>query len=193
VTVHANTPTVVTAHRARPAVGSSGFTGSWPSVAAWGAGLIQAALGAGAIVGASSTFTDRAVGVVLVSLGVLSLFWGGANLVASRLVAPPLALAGAVAGVLAMFGLLAVAPSHTGVYAIAAGTFLLLIVGGACAVVVRRGADKPRDVGTLRGLLGMLVAAAIIAVIVTPALGAAQDAVLLTDDGTVPVVTHDGH
>ncbi|RKT35899.1 hypothetical protein DEU34_0404 [Microbacterium sp. AG1240] len=193
MTVHADTPAVVTAHRARPAAGSSGFTGSWPSVAAWGAGLIQAALGAGAIVGATSGFTERAAGVVLVSLGILSLFWGGANLVASRLIAPRLALAGAVAGVLAMFGLLAVAPSHTGVYAIAAGAFLLLVVGGACAVVVRRGADKPRDVGTLRGILGMLVAAAIIAVIVTPALGAAQDAVLLTDDGTVPVVTHDGH
>jgi hypothetical protein len=28
---------------------------------------------------------------------------------------------------------------------------------------------------------------------VTPALGATQDALLLRDDGTVPVVTHDGH
>ncbi|MFG6446278.1 hypothetical protein ACFXP7_13270 [Microbacterium sp. P06] len=193
MTIHANTPTAVTAPRVDTAVGRSGFTGSWPSVAAWGAGLIQVALGAAAIVGEGSGVPARAVGIALASLGLAFLVWGGANLVTSRLVAAPLALAAAMAGVLAMFGLLALAPARTSIFAVAAGTLLLVVVGATCAIVVRRGADKPRDVGTLRGILGMLVAAAVIATIVTPSLGATQDAKLLRDDGTVPVVTHDGH
>jgi len=36
--------------------------------------------------------------------------------------------------------------------------------------------------------VGQLAAAALIAVLVTPALGAVQDGILLRDDGTVPVV-----
>ena len=35
--------------------------------------------------------------------------------------------------------------------------------------------------------------AAPLAVVVTPALGATQDAVLIRDDGSVPVITHEGH
>ncbi|MDP0947421.1 hypothetical protein, partial [Klebsiella pneumoniae] len=42
-------------------------------------------------------------------------------------------------------------------------------------------------------VLGLLLAASVIAVVVTPALGATQDAVLIRDDGTVPVITHEGH
>jgi hypothetical protein len=42
-------------------------------------------------------------------------------------------------------------------------------------------------------VVGLLVAAAVIAVVVTPALGATQNAVLLRDDGTVPVISHEGH
>ena len=193
MTTHANLPTAASAPRADTAVGSSSFTGSWPSAAAWGGGLIQLALGAAAITGADSGFAARAVGVALVGLGAAFFIWGGVNLVKSRLVAPALVLAGATVGVLAMFGLLIVAPARTSVFAVAAGAFLLIVVGAICAIVVRRGRDTPRDVGTLRGILGMLVAAAVIAAIVTPALGATQDASLLRDDGTVPVVTHDGH
>ncbi|WP_243227658.1 hypothetical protein [Microbacterium sp. CIAB417] len=36
----------------------------------------------------------------------------------------------------------------------------------------------------------LLAAAALIAALVTPALGAVQDGILLRDDGTVPVVPH---
>jgi hypothetical protein len=183
----------VPAPRVGTATGPVGITGSWPTVAAWGGGLIEAALGAAAITGESSSVLARATGFLLVSLGVAWLLWGGTNLVKSRLVVAPVALAAATLSVLAMFGLLALSPARTSVYAVAAATLLFVIAGAACAIVVRRGGDRPRDVGTLRGILGMLLAAAVIAIVVTPALGATQDALLLRDDGTVPAVTHDGH
>jgi hypothetical protein len=183
----------VPAHRVGTATGPFGLTGSWPTVAAWGGGLVQAALGAAAITGPSSGVLARATGVLLATLGVAWLIWGGVNLVKSRLVFAPAALAAATVSVLAMFGLLALSPARTSVFAVAAATVLLVVTGAACAIVVRRGGDRPRDVGTLRGILGMLLAAAVIAVVVTPALGATQDALLLRDDGTVPAVTHEGH
>ena len=183
----------VSAPRADTATGAVGFTGSWPSVAAWGAGLVQTALGAGALVSDESGVLARAIGFVLVTLGIAHLLWGGVALSKGRLVAAPVILAGSMAGVLAMFGLLAVTPARTSVVAVAIGTLLLIVVGASCAAVVRRGADRPRDTGSLPGILGLLLAAAVIAVLVTPALGATQDAHLLRDDGTVPAVTHDGH
>jgi hypothetical protein len=193
VTVQEHLPVAVSTRSVGAAARPAGFTGSWPSVAAWGAGLIQAALGAGAIMSPGSGVPARAVGFALVTLGLVTLVWGGANLAQSRLIAARVALSGVVAGVLAMFALLALSPARTSVYAVAAGTLLLLVVAAFCARVVRRGADRPRDAGELRGILGLLLAAAVVALIVTPALGATQDALLLRDDGTLPAVTHDGH
>jgi len=60
---------------------------------------------------------------------------------------------------------------------------------------VRRTARDSRAPRTAQpmSVVGLLVAAAVIAVVVTPALGATQNAVLLRDDGTVPVISHEGH
>lgn len=173
------------------------FVRSWPSVSAWGAGLILAALGAGAIVGPSSGAASRGLGAGLVVLGVAALVWGGAALALGRLVAPRTTLVGVLAGLLTSSALMFVLPTHTSIIAIAAAALLLIVVGAAVAVHVRRhGRDDtdttPRTAQPM-SVLGLLLAASIIAVVVTPALGATQDAVLIRDDGTVPVITHEGH
>ena len=168
------------------------FTGSWPSAAAWGAGLVQLALGAGAIVSGDSSAAARAVGVLVALLGAATFIWGCAGLATSRLVAPRAALTGVLVGVLALVALLILAPARASVFAVAIGTVLLIAVGAFSAAAVRRGA-RARDAGSGRGIAGMLLAAAIISALVTPALGATQDGYMLRDDGTVPVVTHDGH
>lgn len=174
------------------AVRPARFTGSWPSAAAWGAGLVQLALGAGAIVSADSSTAARIVGVVVALLGAAAFAWGCAGLALSRLVAPRTALSGVLAGVLALFALLVLAPARASVFAVAIGTVLLIVVGAFCAAAVRRGI-RPRDAGSARGVIGMLLAAAVLSALVTPALGATQDGYLLRDDGTLPVITHEGH
>lgn len=170
------------------------FVRSWPSVSAWGAGLILAALGAGAIVGPSSGAASRGLGAALVALGVAGLVWGGAVLALGRLVAPRTTLVGVLVGLLTSFALMFVLPTHTSIIAIAAAALLLVVVGAAVAVHVRqRGRDAAAGTAQPMSVRGLLLAASVIAVVVTPALGATQDAVLIRDDGTVPVITHDGH
>ncbi len=169
------------------------FVRSWPSVSAWGAGLITAALGAGAIVGPGSGAASRGLGAGLVALGVAALVWGGAALAVGRLVAPRWALSGVLLSLLTTAALMFVLPAHTSVLAVAAAALLLISVGAAAAIEVRqrgRGTETPRAPQPM-SVVGLLVAAAVIAVVVTPALGATQNAVLLRDDGTVPVITHD--
>lgn len=171
------------------------FVRSWPSVSAWGAGLILAALGAGAIVGPSSGTASRGLGAGLVVVGVAALVWGGAVLALGRYVAPRTTLAGVLAGLLAASALMFVLPTHTSIVAVAAAIFLLIVVGAAVAVHVRRREREgaaPRTAQPM-SVWGLLLAASIIAVVVTPALGATQDAVLIRDDGSVPVITHEGH
>jgi len=173
-------------------VNAATFVRSWPSVSAWGAGLILAALGAGAIVGPSSGAASRGLGAGLVVLGVGALVWGGAVLALGRLIAPRATLVGALAGILLAAALMFVLPAHTSVIAIAAAALLLIVVGAAVAGRVRRADTAPRTAEPM-SVWGLLLAASIIAVVVTPALGATQDAVLIRDDGSVPVITHEGH
>ncbi|WP_341210405.1 hypothetical protein [uncultured Microbacterium sp.] len=112
-----------------------------------------------------------------------------------RFVAPRTTLAGVLAGVLAASALMFVLPTHTSIVAVTAATFLLIVVGAAVAVQVRRRGREdaaPRTAQPM-SVWGLLLAASIIAVVVTPALGATQDAVLIRDDGSVPVITHEGH
>jgi hypothetical protein len=168
------------------------FTRSWPTVAAWGAGLIAAALGAAAIVSADSSVPARSVGVLLFTLGLAALAWGAVALSEARPVVPRAALAGALVTVLAMVALLIVASARTSIFAVTIGVVLMIAVGAVNAVAVRRGMRAPHADRRV-GVVGLLVAAAIAAVLVTPALAATQDAVLLTDDGTVPVIDHGGH
>lgn len=86
-----------------------------------------------------------------------------------------------------------VASAHTSIIGVAAGSVLLVVVGATSAIHLRRRGQRATRTAQPMSVTGLLVAAAVIAVLVTPALGATQDAVLLRDDGTVPVVTHDGH
>lgn len=170
------------------------FVRSWPSVSAWGAGLIVAALGAGAIVRSDSGAPATGLGIGMVVLGLASLAWGAAALSTGRLVVPRMTLAGALIALLATTALVFIAPAHTSIIAAAAASVLLVVVGATVAVHLRRrrSTSSPRTAQPM-SVTGLLVAAAVIAVLVTPALGATQDAVLLRDDGTVPVVTHEGH
>ncbi len=170
------------------------FVRSWPSVSAWGAGLIVAALGAGAIVRSDSGAPATGLGIGMVVLGLASLAWGAAALSTGRLVVPRMTLAGALIALLATTALMFIAPAHTSIIAAAAASVLLVVVGATVAVHLRRrrSTSSPRTAQPM-SVTGLLVAAAVIAVLVTPALGATQDAVLLRDDGTVPVVTHEGH
>lgn len=171
------------------------FVRSWPSVSAWGAGLIIAALGAGAIVHADSGVAASGLGIGMVVLGLASLAWGAAALSTGRIVVPRATLAGALVALVATAALMFVAPAHTSIIGVAAASVLLVVVGATVAVHLRRRrrAGSPERTAQPISVVGLLVAAAVIAVLVTPALGATQDAVLLRDDGTVPVVTHDGH
>ncbi len=171
------------------------FTRSWPSVSAWGAGLVVAALGAGAIVRPGSEAVAVGLGAGMVALGLATLVWGGAVLATGRLLVPRIALGGSLASLLFTAALIVADPAHTSVVGAAAASVLLVIVGATAAGRLRR---LRRDGSADRGaqpmsVVGLLVAAAVIAVVVTPALGATQNAVLLRDDGTVPVISHEGH
>jgi len=167
------------------------FTGSWPAVTAWGAGLILAALGAGGVVGPDGSAATRGVGLLLFTLGLAWLAWGTASLVRGRVLAPRVILGGAVAGMLLASTLLALSPAHTSVFAVGAAMALVLVTG-AYAAHARRRRDRPETTPQM-SVWGLILAAAVLSVVVTPALGATQDAVLIRGDGSVPVVTHDGH
>lgn len=189
--------TLTASHRAAPArtsragAAAVAFTGSWPAVAAWGAGLILAALGAGAVAGPSATPAGRGAGVLLFTLGLAWLAWGTACLIRARVMMPRVVVAGAVAAVLLAAALLLLAPAHTSVYAVGAAMTLVLGVAATAALARRRG-GRAAD-GRAMSVWGLILAAAVLSVVVTPALGATQDAVLIRGDGTVPAVTHDGH
>ncbi|MDQ1075692.1 MULTISPECIES: hypothetical protein [Microbacterium] len=171
------------------------FVRSWPSVSAWGAGLITAALGAGAITRPGSEAVAIGLGTGLVALGLAALAWGGVVLWAGRLVTPGSALGGSLVALFGVAAMLFVVPAHTSVLAVAAASLLLVIVGASAAVHLRRRrrVAHPERTAQPMSVVGLLVAAAVIAVVVTPALGATQNAVLLRDDGTVPVISHEGH
>ena len=171
------------------------FVRSWPSVSAWGAGLITAALGAGAITRPDSGAAASGLGIGLVFLGLAALAWGAAVLSAGRLVTPRTVLGATLVALVGVATLLVIVPAHTSVLAVAAASVLLVVVGATAAVQLRRQRREasPARAAQPMSVIGLLVASAIIAVVVTPALGATQNAVLLRDDGTVPVITHEGH
>ena len=106
---------------------------AWPAVAAWGAALIQLALGAGAITapdgfGAAGAAGAWAVGLPLIALGLAGLVWGGLTLARGRVVAPRAAVAGVLAGLVGGVVGTGRDPVRTSVTAVGAAT-LLLVVG----------------------------------------------------------------
>ncbi|WES64667.1 hypothetical protein P0L94_01025 [Microbacter sp. GSS18] len=178
--------------RRRPgATGAAGgLAPSWPAPASWGAGLVAAAVGAAAATGVpDATLGARGVGVALVLLGVAAIAWGAALLVRGRVPLPRTATASALVGVLLLATLLLLEPIRTSVYAVALGGALLV----ATALGITRATRRSRTTAPLR-MPVLLAAAALLAVTVTPALGATQDAVLRQDDGSVvSVPAHEGH
>ncbi|MFK4804655.1 hypothetical protein ACI3KX_02200 [Microbacterium sp. ZW CA_36] len=160
---------------------------SWVPVVAWGLGLVGIALGAAGVVGVQADGLSRTLGVLAVVQGVAALAWGAASLALGRTPLPRAAAAGAAASVAVAVALLATAPGRAGVFAIM--TVILLGVAVACGVV--RGTRRP---SRRTSLWTLGAAAAVVTVVVVPALGVCQGAALLDADGTVlPVVTHEGH
>ncbi|MEU1972946.1 hypothetical protein ABZ477_14930 [Microbacterium sp. NPDC019599] len=140
---------------------------AFTAVAAWGAGLIQLALGAGVLTASDG---GRAVGVPLVLLGSASIAWGAAALARGRVIAPRASVAGVLSGIAATAVAVWVDPARTSVIAAGAASLLLLAVGIVCGRAIRgRGTDAaPPRVGAL------LLAAVLVAGVVTPALAATE-------------------
>jgi hypothetical protein len=160
---------------------------SWVPVAAWGFGLVSAALGAAAIVAVQADTLSRVLGVLSVVLGLGALAWGAASLALDRTPAPRGAVAGVSAEVIVVLALLATPPGRASVLALALVIALGVVV--ACGILCGRRHPSKR-----MSLWSMIPAAAVVTVLVVPAIGACQGAALLDADGTVlPVITHDGH
>lgn len=167
---------------------------SWPAFAAWGGGLIQLALGAGAITGAGGIPAIRAAGILLAVIGVVAIGWGAATLARGRIVVPRLGIAGSLAGILATVAAMALDPTRVSVFAVAAASALLVAVALGCALAVRRAARSRTRFPTPsplaadassgasgrvgpaggRRLVGLVVSAVLVAGVVTPALAATE-------------------
>ncbi len=160
---------------------------SWVPVAAWGFGLVEVALGAAAIVAVQAGTLSRVLGALSVAAGLGALAWGATSLALDRTPLPRAALAGLFFGMGIAVALLTTAPGRASIVAVA----LLLGLGVAVACGIVQGTRHPSP----RSSLWMLsAAAAVVTVVVVPALGVCQDAALLDADGTsLPVVTHQGH
>lgn len=157
---------------------------AWVAVGAWGAGLVGTAVGAAAIVGVQADPVSRSLGAAAVAHGLLALAWGAVCLARGRTVAPQAALAAALAG-LAVAALLATTSPGTSIVAV--GVFVALSV--ATGAGIGWGLRHP----SRGGVTGLIAAAAVVAVLVTPALGSVQDAATTGPDGTyAPVLEHHG-
>ncbi|WP_439592830.1 hypothetical protein [Microbacterium sp.] len=168
-------PTVVT-RRATPA---------WAAVAAWGVGLIELALGAGALTSGGSPW---GLGVVLIALGSAGLVWGAVTLARGHLLAPWAGVTGALASLAAVVTMLALDPARTSVVTVGAASVLLIAVALACARQSRRRTDAapPR-------LSVLMIAAVLVAGLVTPALGATEAGLLAPDHSDHGIVDPGHH
>ena len=148
---------------------------SWPAVAAWGGGLVQLALGAGAITAAEGGLAIRVVGILLALIGAAAIGWGAATLARGRLIVPRLSIAGSLAGILTATVAMSLDPTRVSVFAVAAGTILLVAVAFGCARTLRGDRSRARGTDAGRGrLVGLVVAAVLVAGVVTPALAATE-------------------
>ncbi|MGZ0068832.1 hypothetical protein [Microbacterium sp. Yaish 1] len=160
---------------------AAALTRSWPTLAAWGAGLLQLGVGAGMITQGTGA-ADRGVGVLAVAVGAAALGWGVAALTRGHLVAPRVAMAIAVVGTIASGLALAADPMRISVHAVGVTVLLHVAYGVAAAAVVRRArsitadAARPADArATPRtSVVGLVAGCVIVAGLVTPALGATE-------------------
>lgn len=159
-------------------------TPAWAAVAAWGAGLMEFALGAGAMTDGAG----RGAGVILIVLGAASLVWGTMTLVRGRLVVPRTGVAGALTGIGVVVAAFSLDPARTSIAAVGAAVVLLIAVGVAAARQMRRPADAaaPR-------IAVLMIAAIVVAGLVTPALGATEAGRLAPDHGSHGVVDPGHH
>lgn len=163
---------------------------SWAPPLAWGAGLVLAGVGAAAIVGDATSPVARGIGLVLVTLGLAALAWGAASLAQGRIVTPRAALAGVIAALVSVGAVLAATNGRASLIGAAVAVSLLLVTAGMVSAERRHPAPPSASVR----IIPLMMAAALVAVVATPALGAVQDAALLRGDGTVVVVDpHQGH
>ncbi|WP_019181771.1 hypothetical protein [Microbacterium yannicii] len=158
------------------------------AVAAWGAGLIQIALGADALTG---DLAARGAGLVLVTLGAGSVFWGAMVLVRGHVVVPRTGIAGALAGIAALTAVLWAQPGRASVIAAAAASALLIAVALTCGLRLRAGDDRT-DAGAPR-VSALIAAAVVVAAIVTPALGTTEGARFAPDHGSHELVDPGHH
>jgi hypothetical protein len=156
---------------------------SWAAVGAWGAGLLQLALGAGLMTGTAGG-AARGDGAVLVILGAAAIGWGAATLARGRIMAPRAAIAAAIGGMLAVVVALALDPSRTSIVAVGAASALLIAVALGCAGTLRRADARPAQ----PPLAALFVAAVVVAAVVTPALGATEAGRLAPDHGEHRIV-----
>ncbi|MDQ1128362.1 hypothetical protein [Microbacterium sp. SORGH_AS_0888] len=163
----------------------------WATASAWGGGLVQAALGAGAVSAASAPPAARVIGAALVLSGLLALLWGALCLRSGRILVRRAVPGVAVAGIALIAALLGVSPARTSIAAVAVA--LLLLVAVAVSAARRASESAPR-----RRLRVPLWAFALVTVLMTaltvPALASVQDTLLMDADGRVPVIPgHAGH
>lgn len=157
------------------------------AVAAWGAGLLQIALGAGML---TSDGAARGAGLALVAFGAGALAWGASTLARGRPVVPRLGIGGALAGMGAAAVTLAIDPVRISAVAVAAASALLVVAALACAVRLRA-REKTTDAAPLR-LSALFAAAVVVAAIASPALATTEAARHAPDHGTHGV-TEPGH
>jgi hypothetical protein len=115
-------------------------------------------------------------GIFLVVIGAAAIGWGAVTLTCGRIVVPRLSIAGSLAGILAATAAMALDPTRVSVFAVAASIVLSIAVALGGALTLRRGRHartaKP-DAGARR-LIGLFVAALLVAGVATPALAATE-------------------
>jgi hypothetical protein len=166
-----------------------GAAPAWAAVAAWGAGLIELALGAGALTQGGAA---RGAGIVLVVLGAGGLAWGAATLVRGRIVVPRTSVAGALAGIATATLALAAEPVRTSIAAVAAASVLLLTVALASGTRLRHRGGRRADAAPPR-LWVLFAAAVVVGAVVTPALAATEAGRSAVPHGEHPIVEPGHH
>ncbi|WP_157681764.1 hypothetical protein [Microbacterium pygmaeum] len=165
---------------------------SWHAPAAWGAGLMQIALGAGAVIADSSGAVSRATGSLLIAMGLAALVWGGVSLARARLVLPRIVVGVALAGIVILAAALALDPVRISVFAVAAASVLLIAVALAAVAALRRAGTGRADAASPR-IVELLIAAVLVAALVTPALSATEAGRLAPDHGSHGVMVDPSH
>ncbi len=194
----------------------SALTRSWPTLAAWGAGLIQLGIGAGMVTRGTDA-AARGTGVVLVALGAAALAWGVVSLARGRVIAPAVGVGLALAGVVAAVVAMSVDPARVSLHATGVSVVLWLVCGVAAAAIARRtsrrtsvrdSAAAPDGVAATdpdgaraanartvprTSAVGILVGSIIVAGLVTPALGATEAGGLAPSHSDHPMFVDHGH